>query len=155
MNNNSTGKSARDRHGLWSRAASALRQLAASRAPGQGCPGMPDESARHTGGIPEEVRNTPTDRFSSQLFASLLLELPQHRRAFTSAWLASDWQTLADCSHRLAGAVAYCDLPELGEALAGLENAIRAGDELLLQQTYNRASREIDDLLAKSGLQGT
>ena len=42
--------------------------------------------------------------FSSELFASLLLELPEHRRAFTTAWLASDHASLAASAHRLAGA---------------------------------------------------
>ena len=140
------------RHSLWSRIVLALRtQRTATRAgtrdpAGQSQPVDDSETLGHSG-LP--------DRFASQLFASLLLELPQHRRAFTSAWLASDWQTLADCSHQLAGAVAYCDLPELAEALGDLESAIRDANELRLQQTYNRASREIDDLLAKSGLRGS
>jgi HPt (histidine-containing phosphotransfer) domain-containing protein len=93
-----------------------------------------------------------SDRFTSRLFANLLLELPLHRQAFTSAWLADDRQALADCTHRLAGAVAYCNLPELGAALDDLEGAIRRNDEQVLPLSYNRASREIDELLESSGL---
>lgn len=155
MNNDSTRKPGPGRHGLWSRLTSALRQLAVTRGTEQNYPDTMAGQTGHAGVAAGEVRNTLTNRFASQLFASLLLELPQHRRAFTSAWLASDWQTLADCSHQLAGAVAYCDLPELAEALGDLESAIRDANELRLQQTYNRASREIDDLLAKSGLRGS
>ena len=155
MNNDSTRKPGPGRHGLWSRLTSALRQLAVTRGTEQNYPDTMAGQTGHAGVAAGEVRNTLTNRFASQLFASLLLELPQHRRAFTSAWLASDWQTLADCSHQLAGAVAYCDLPELAEALGDLESAIRDANELRLQQTYNRASREIDDQLAKSGLRGS
>ena len=139
MNNDSTRKPGPGRHGLWSRLTSALRQLAVTRGTEQNYPDTMAGQTGHAGVAAGEVRNT----------------LTQHRRAFTSAWLASDWQTLADCSHQLAGAVAYCDLPELAEALGDLESAIRDANELRLQQTYNRASREIDDLLAKSGLRGS
>ena len=155
MNNDSTRKPGPGRHGLWSRLTSALRQLAVTRGTEQNYPDTMAGQTGHAGVAAGEVRNTLTNRFASQLFASLLLELPQHRRAFTSAWLASDWQTLADCSHQLAGAVAYCDMPVLAEALGDLASAIRDANELRLQQTYNRASREIDDLMAKSGLRGS
>jgi HPt (histidine-containing phosphotransfer) domain-containing protein len=137
------------RHSLWSRIVSALRtQRTATRAgtrdpAGQSQPVDDSETLGHSG-LP--------DRFASQLFASLLLELPEHRRAFTTAWLASDHSSLAASVHRLAGAVAYCDLPELSTALAGLERTLREGDEAALPQAYNLASRELDALLEKSGL---
>jgi len=145
MNNDSAGNRnpAPDRRRLWSRLTSALARL-------KSLPALEDPSPGDAPDAPP-LTSLP-DRFSRQLFANLLLELPQHRQAFTSAWLASDWQSLADCTHRLAGAVAYCDLPGLSEALAELGNALRDDDELARQQTYNRATREIDDLLNKSGL---
>lgn len=146
MNNDSAGnrKPAPDRRRLWSRLTSALAHLTH----------LPAVEDPPPGNAPDAPPLTPLpDRFARQLFANLLLELPQHRQAFTSAWLASDWQSLADCTHRLAGAVAYCDLPGLSEALAELKNALRDDDELARQQTYNRTAREIDDLLNKSGLQ--
>lgn len=145
MNDDSTvnRKPAPDRHRLWSRLTSALGRLRSLPAAEDPPPCNAPDAAPLTS-LP--------DRFSRQLFANLLLELPQHRQAFTSAWLASDWQSLADCTHRLAGAVAYCDLPDLSEALAELGTALREDDELARQQTYNRATREIDDLLNKSGL---
>lgn len=137
--------------GLWSRIAPALARLAPMPVE-EATPGaMADRQP--AGDAPEtQHQAAPPDRFAKQLFANLLLELPQHRQAFTSAWLASDWQLLADCAHQLAGAVAYCDLPDLGTALAGLRSAIRDGDELALQLNYNQVSREIDELLEKSGL---
>jgi HPt (histidine-containing phosphotransfer) domain-containing protein len=136
------------RRSLWSRIVSALQtHTAATRASTRDSPGQ---------SLPADERETPVrsdlpDRFASQLFASLLLELPEHRRAFTTAWLANDHPSLAASAHRLAGAVAYCDLPELSAALAGLERAIRDGDEATLRQAYNLASRELDALLEKSG----
>jgi HPt (histidine-containing phosphotransfer) domain-containing protein len=136
------------RRSLWSRIATALRtQRAATRA-----------SIRDPAGQSQHVDNSGTlacsglpDRFASQLFASLLLELPEHRQAITAAWLANDHPLLAASAHRLAGAVAYCDLPQLSAALAGLERALREGDDATLQQAYNLASRELDALLENSG----
>ena len=139
------------RRSLWSRIISALRtQRAATRASTRNPTGQSQ---------PADDRKTPacsrlTDRFASQLFASLLLELPEHRRAFTTAWLANDHTSLAASAHRLAGAVAYCDLPELSAALAGLERALPDDDEATLRQAYNLASRELDALLEKSGRRG-
>ena len=136
------------RSSIWSRIISALRtQRTATRAgsrdpTGQSQP-VDDSETLARSGLP--------DRFASQLFARLLLELPEHRRAFTTAWLANDHSSLAASAHRLAGAVAYCDLPELSAALAGLERALREGDDTTLQQAYNLASRELDALLEKSG----
>lgn len=136
------------RHSLWSHIVSALQTLTAatrgsSRDPaGQSLPADDSDT---------QPRSDLQERFASQLFASLLLELPEHRRAFTAAWLTNDYPSLAASAHRLAGAVAYCDLPELSAALAGLEHALRDGDEATLQQAYNLASRELDALLEKSG----
>ncbi len=144
MNNDKAGKGtpAPGWRGLWSRATSALARLSA----------MPEEDGTPGDAPGAQAEPALSDRFANQLFANLLLELPQHRQAFTSAWLAGDWQSLSDCAHQLAGATAYCDLPGLSAALAELRNAIRDGDELARQQTYNRAAREIDELLEKSGL---
>jgi HPt (histidine-containing phosphotransfer) domain-containing protein len=133
---------------LWSRIATALRTQGAATRAGTRDPAGPSR--------PVDDSETPTrsglpDRFASQLFASLLLELPEHRRAFTTAWLADDHPSLAASAHRLAGAVAYCDLPELSAALAGLERALREGDDATLQQAYNLASRELDALIENSG----
>jgi HPt (histidine-containing phosphotransfer) domain-containing protein len=119
-----------------------------------------DSAAGNLFGQPAEVDPpellpgaTLSDQFSSRLLAELLLELPRHRQAFTSAWLAGDRERLRDCAHQLAGAVTYCDLPELDSAIADLGKKIRDGDELALQRAYNRVSRELDELLEKSGLQ--
>jgi HPt (histidine-containing phosphotransfer) domain-containing protein len=136
------------RRSLWSRITSTLRtQRAATRA----CSHDPAGQTQPVDDSETLARSGLPDRFASQLFASLLLELPEHRQAFTTAWLANDHPSLAASAHRLAGAVAYCDLPELSAALTGLERALREGDEAALPQAYNLASRELDALLEKSG----
>ena len=154
MNNDSmrTRKTRHRRRGLWTRVTSALAQLTAAMGAVQGHTDTLTGQSPRSGNSETDDASTMSDPFARQLYASLLLELPQHRQAFTAAWLARDWQALADCSHRLAGAVAYCDLPELGAALDDLGNAVRNSDEQALLQAYNRASREIDNLLAMSGL---
>lgn len=138
--------------GLWSRFTSTLRWLIATDETTLEASGILTARTTRNVSRPGAAAGTVSDRFASQLYANLLKELPLHRQAFTAAWLADDRQTLADCTHRLAGAVAYCNLPELGAALDDLESAIRRDDEQVLPRTYNRASREIDELLESSGL---
>jgi HPt (histidine-containing phosphotransfer) domain-containing protein len=139
------------RQSLWSRIRSIITRLTAVPADDSTAGSLPGQS---TAADPPEILPgaTLSDQFSSRLLAELLLELPRHREAFTSAWLDGDRKRLGDCAHQLAGAVTYCDLPELDSAIADLREKIRDGDELALQRAYNRASREIDELLEKSGL---
>jgi HPt (histidine-containing phosphotransfer) domain-containing protein len=156
MNNNSmqTPGPRDGLRGLWSRFTSTLRWLIATDEPTLEASGILTARTTRNASRPGAgaAAGTVSDRFANQLYANLLKELPLHRQAFTAAWLADDRQALADCTHRLAGAVAYCNLPELGAALDDLESAIRRDDEQVLPRTYNRASREIDELLESSGL---
>jgi HPt (histidine-containing phosphotransfer) domain-containing protein len=154
MNNNSmqTPGPRDGLRGLWSRFTSTLRWLIATEETTLEASGILTARTTRNVSRPGAAAGTVSDRFASQLYANLLKELPLHRQAFTTAWLADDRQALADCTHRLAGAVAYCNLPELGAALDDLENAIRRDDEQVLPRTYNRASREIDELLESCGL---
>jgi len=98
----------------------------------------------------------PTDaldaRFSSELFASLLLELPEHRQALLDAHAGQDIDMLGRCVHKLLGAVVYCDLPELTGALRQLQQVIRSGDVDALTPACNASDQAIEALLAKSGL---
>lgn len=99
---------------------------------------------------------SPTDtldaRFSSELFASLLLELPEHRQALLDAHAGQDIDKLGRCVHKLLGAVVYCDLPELTGALRQLQQVIRSGDVDALTPACNASVQAIEALLAKSGL---
>jgi HPt (histidine-containing phosphotransfer) domain-containing protein len=91
-------------------------------------------------------------RFSSELFASLLLELPEHRQALLDAHASRDLEQLGRSAHKLLGAVVYCDLPELAGALRQLQQAIRSKDTRAVTPCCNTSVQAIETLLAKSGL---
>jgi HPt (histidine-containing phosphotransfer) domain-containing protein len=93
-----------------------------------------------------------TAGFSSELFASLLLELPEHRQALLDAHANRDLEQLGSSAHKLLGAVVYCDLPELAGALRQLQQAIRSEDTRAVTPCCNASVQAIETLLANSGL---
>ena len=96
-----------------------------------------------------------SDKLASELFARLLLELPEHRRDLQSAYRDGNNEQLDRSAHKLLGAVVYCDLPELARALRELKQTIKSGDAGLTGPSFGKAIRLIDDLLACSGYSGT
>ena len=94
-------------------------------------------------------------RLASELFARLLLELPAHRRELHSAVRIGDQERLGRAAHKLLGAVVYCDLPELAEALRELKRITEAGDARRAGPALERALGLIDELLARSGYRET
>jgi HPt (histidine-containing phosphotransfer) domain-containing protein len=98
---------------------------------------------------------TPTTdlsgKLASELFARLLLELPEHRRDLQLAYRDGGYEQLERSAHKLLGAVVYCDLPELASALRELKTTIKSGDEELTGPAFGKTLRLIDDLLACSG----
>jgi len=92
-----------------------------------------------------------SDRLASELFARLLLELPEHRRDLESAYRDSSYEQLERSAHKLLGAVVYCDLPELASALRELKQTIKSGDDELTGPAFGKTLRLIDGLLACSG----
>jgi HPt (histidine-containing phosphotransfer) domain-containing protein len=89
--------------------------------------------------------------FSSELFAELLLELPVHRQRLSGAAENGDMDTLRKAVHQLLGAVAYCDAPELEEALRELRLAIKAGRQGAIKVYHEQLINVIDSTLRSSG----
>jgi len=110
------------------------------RAPG-GTPAEPDAGIGGAGGNP----------LGNVILAQLLLELPEHQAACAAAWRSGDLEQLGRCVHKLAGAVAYCDLPELAAALNGLREALKSGDAARTRTAWHAASRCMTALLERSG----
>ena len=107
-----------------------------------------------------EVQELPQDTlvpkergqsFSSELFAELLIELPEHRRQLVRAREASDRDTLGRVTHKLLGAVTYCDAPELEEVLRELRRALKTADQHTINVCHERALNVIDSTLRYSG----
>ena len=105
--------------------------------------------------LPEDDRlvGKRKHKFSGELFAELLVELPMHRQRLARAGERGDIDTLGRTVHQLLGAVAYCDAPELEDALRELRLAIKTGDQHIIGITHERAINGIDSTLRYSGYQ--
>lgn len=93
-------------------------------------------------------------RFSNELFARLLLELPAHRKRLSTAYTGGNLPGLRDNIHQLLGATAYCDAPELDAGLRELRQALESGDTANIEQSFTRAIGIIDAILCSSGCHG-
>jgi HPt (histidine-containing phosphotransfer) domain-containing protein len=96
-----------------------------------------------------------SDKLASELFARLLLELPEHRRDLQSAYRGGNNEYLERCAHKLLGAVVYCELPDLAAALRELKQTTIAEDAAQAKLAFGKVMQLIDDLLACSGYHGT
>lgn len=84
------------------------------------------------------------ETLGSIILAQLLLELPDHHRECVAAWQANDLEQLGRSIHKLSGAVAYCDLPDLSASLAGLRQALQStNDREHLREAFAAASRSM------------
>jgi HPt (histidine-containing phosphotransfer) domain-containing protein len=92
-----------------------------------------------------------SDKLASELFARLLLELPEHRRDLQSAYRGGNSEYLERCAHKLLGAVVYCELPKLAAALRELKQMTVAEDAAQAKLAFGKVMQLIDDLLACSG----
>ncbi len=78
------------------------------------------------GDVPE-----PDERlrsFPSEMFARLLIELPDHRSRLADACQCGDYPRLGEHVHLLLGGAAYCDAPELTAGLRELQLALKSKD---------------------------
>ena len=109
--------------------------------------------ARQAPPLPEDDRlmRGRKQKFSAGLFAELLIELPTHRHRLMHACEHGDIGTLGNSVHQLLGAVAYCDAPELEEALRELRLAIKTGNQDTIDIYQARAVNVIDSTLRYSG----
>jgi hypothetical protein len=100
---------------------------------------------------PNSVRHS----FSSELFAELLIELPEHRNKISQAYEAENMQDLGNNVHQLLGAIVYCDAPELEVALRSLHRALATADQDRIEACYLRALNTINSTLSYSGFGGS
>jgi len=92
--------------------------------------------------------------FPGEMFAQLLIELPDHRSTLADAWQAGDLERLGNSIHQLLGGAAYCDAPELTTGLRELRLALKTGDPETIGFYYQRAIDVIDTTLRYSGYRG-
>ena len=142
--------------GLTGMLASTARQLF------RDTPKPADSPAADTGDMPDLANNAlAMDRrqqaFSSEMFAELLIELPDFQKKISQAWQTNDRHSLRSHLHQLLGAVAYCDAPELETALRRFHQAIKteapdAPDSI--DACYTHAFNAINSTLQYSGYGG-
>jgi HPt (histidine-containing phosphotransfer) domain-containing protein len=92
-----------------------------------------------------------SDRLASEMLALLLLELPDHRHTLMTTFMEKQYEALASHTHRLLGAVSYCNLPELAMALEELQKTTKSGDTNTIGLSHSKVILGIDALLVKSG----
>jgi HPt (histidine-containing phosphotransfer) domain-containing protein len=116
----------------------------------------PLTSVREAPPLPEDdqLLKGRKQSFSGEMFAELLIELPMHRRRLILARESGDIDTLGSALHQLLGAVAYCDAPELEEALRELRLAIKTGEQHTIEVYHERAINVLDSTLRYSGYRG-
>ena len=90
-------------------------------------------------------------RFSEEMFAQLLLELPRHRHTLHMACTTGDHAQLRACVHQVLGAVVYCNEPGLEQALRTLQHTLKYGDTHDIDSDLRAAIDIIDATLAGSG----
>ncbi|MDH3887642.1 MAG: Hpt domain-containing protein [Gammaproteobacteria bacterium] len=98
---------------------------------------LPSASVRHS--------------FSSELFAELLIELPEFQQKISQAYQAGDLQGLRNDVHQLLGAIVYCDAPELEGALRALHQALATTSTESIDSCYIRAFNTVNSTLTYSG----
>ena len=122
-------------------------------------PAQPDRPTTSTGRIPEFSTDAVAPErirqsFANEMFAELLIELPDYQEKISQARQTGDRQGLRDHVHRLLGAVAYCDAPELESALRTLHSSLATDDTDRIDSAYVQARSAIDNALTYSGHYG-
>ena len=122
-----------------------------------------DRPATATGCMPgladdELAMDRRRQSFSGEMFAELLIELPDFQKKISQAWQIGDRHGLRSHLHQLLGAVAYCDAPELEMALRKLHQAIKAeapDTPDSIDSCYTRVCSTINSTLMYSGYCGS
>ena len=123
-------------------------------------PAQPDRPTTDTVRMPDLSTDTAApgrirQSFANEMFAELLIELPDHQEKLSQARRTGDRQGLRDHLHQLLGAVAYCDAPELESALRTLHSSLATDDKDHIDSAYVQARSAIDNALTYSGHYGS
>ena len=114
-------------------------------------PGINTEDDSETPHVEDLQLREINRKFSSEMFARLLLELPEHHQAMQTAYTSGNDRQLRECVHKLLGAVAYCDAPELEASLRELRMALRTGNRDTIDIYFDRAINTMNMTLRASG----
>lgn len=120
------------------------RRVLTPAGPGPGLPGEPPP-------VYDPELDRLEQRFSNEMFARLLLELPARRGELDTAYRSGDFRRLGRTVHQLIGATAYCAAPELDSALRELRLALQTGEHDRIERHFIQAINQIDNTLRDSG----
>jgi len=123
-------------------------------------PAQPDRPTTGTGLMPESSTDAVApgrirQSFANEMLAELLIELPDYQGEISQAYQTGDRQGLRDHVHRLLGAVAYCEAPELESALRTLHSSLATDETDRIDSAYVQARSAIDNVLRYSGHYGS
>lgn len=88
-----------------------------------------------------------SSKIELDMLGELLKVLPQEVEQIQAAYTAQDFKNLYEHVHRLHGATCYCDVPQLKEACAKLERAIRDHDFAKVAKHFTVFNRLVEELL--------
>jgi len=77
----------------------------------------------------------------------LLKELPKDQATFNQLYATEQYDALKAAVHRLHGACCYCNVPELKNKMAHLEQALHQSEIKQLKPLLVSVNQEIDRLL--------
>lgn len=97
-------------------------------------------------GVTPPVQKT---RLTQELFAMLIQELPDFMRSMTAAFNDKNLKALEEHTHKLHGAVSYCDVPDLKMALKTLERAVKNHDHDLIEPSLDAVGQQIGIVLQR------
>lgn len=123
------------------------------------CPGIRTGDPQTLTGAPdrradEQQLDAISRKFSREVFAQLLIELPAQRHVMHEAYAAGNHGRLRNCVHQVLGAAAYCDAPELEDGLRELQLALKTQGPQTIDRHFWHAIRVIDSTLGSCGYRG-
>lgn len=84
---------------------------------------------------------------AKDLFTMLLNELESRLKQIKTCFYDHDLQGLAQHTHKLYGATAYCIVPELRSSTEKLENALNNGELNNLEDLVEQITKDIQHLI--------
>ena len=87
-------------------------------------------------------------QLAKDILALLIKNLPHDFHQLKIAKEKSDWNELHLQVHKLRGAVAYCGLPQLKQALISLECALKQQDTASIPLHFDSVAQAIEQLLS-------
>ncbi len=88
---------------------------------------------------------------AEEMLSALIKTLPEEVSQLSQLKTMGEDKKLLQQLHRLHGAVCYCGLPRLKQAISTLENALKKGDNKEIPLLFDQFKQEVVLLLNETG----